>query len=71
LSGQVNEKGALSPRKGKEMAQIGEPLREGEILVPREFPPPKEAPDRVPTREPAREPSEPAPSRRRRKKVPS
>jgi hypothetical protein len=53
------------------MAQIGEPLREGEILVPREFPPPKEAPDRAPTRGPAREPSEPAPSRRRRKKVPA
>jgi hypothetical protein len=53
------------------MARIGEPLREGEILVPRELPPPKEAPDRAPTREPAREPSEPAPSRRRRKKVPA
>ena len=48
------------------MAQIGKPLREGEILVPREFPPPKEAP-----RQPKEPAERPAKSPSRRKKVPA
>jgi len=50
------------------MVQIGKPLREGEIVVPREFPSPKE-PTREPTREPAKDPA-PSP-RRRREKTPA
>jgi hypothetical protein len=53
------------------MVRIGKPLREGEIVVPREFPSPKEDPGR-PSREPTREPAkEPATPRRRREKTPA
>jgi hypothetical protein len=54
------------------MANIGKPLREGEIVVPREFPPPKEpaGPSREPARREREEPAERA-ARRRKEKTPA